>query len=207
MKNVIVSHNELQLNMFLAVTYGLQNHDFGPNLFLVNDITEREYVWKVMKSEKREGSAFGQPVFYGYINKGDFQMNDLRMGVTVCYIRDEAEKFLNNFREYQKANYVPKNQEEADTVSRIAGETGPAKPDADYAFSPFKNWHKPEEIPVNGTEYESEQVLIDVNGNRNQFAIGYYDKKDKDWVVYHSTEYLELEHMKWTYLPIQRKPA
>lgn len=120
MKNVILTHNELQLNLFLAVTYGLQNHDFGPNLFLVHDITEREYVWRIVKHTKKEGCAVqGETIFFGYVNKGDYQMNDLRLGVTVGHIRDEAEKFLANFQAYQRANYAPKTQEEANNNERI----------------------------------------------------------------------------------------
>jgi hypothetical protein len=100
MKNVILTHKELQLNLFLAVTYGLQNHDFGPNLHLVYEITERDFVWKVVEH------ATGKPLFYCYINKGDYQMNDLRLGVTVCYIRDQAETFLSDFNKFKQG--IPK---------------------------------------------------------------------------------------------------
>jgi hypothetical protein len=200
MKNVIVSHNELQLNLFHAVTYGLQNHDFGPGLFLVSDITEREYVWKVMKHTKREGAAVaGQTVFYGYINKGDFQMNDMRLGVTVCYIRDEAEKFLKNFQEYQNANYAPKTQEEVDTIERIAGN----QQSAEHLL--FTNWHTSKEIPEVDTKEEdlTEYVLIDPDGYRTDFTIGYYNTGSKEWVSREGKS-IDVDHMKWTELPLDK---
>lgn len=103
MKSVILTHKELQLNLFLAVTYGLQNHNFGEGKQLVWDITETDYVWKVVEHPTRESAAVaGKPVFFGYINKGDYQMNDIRLGVTTSHIRDKAEKFLEDYHEYLK---------------------------------------------------------------------------------------------------------
>lgn len=107
MKNCILTHNELQLNLFHAFTYGLMQANVGENLHIVFDSTEREYVWKVVHHPTKESSAVaGKPVFYHYINKGDYQMNDVRLGVTTSYLREQAEQFLSDFEKFKQG--IPK---------------------------------------------------------------------------------------------------
>lgn len=103
MKNVILTHNELQLNLFHAFTYGLMQVNVGENLHIVYDSTERDFVWKVVHHPEKEGSAVsGKPLFFHQINKGDYQMNDVRLGVTTAYLRNQAEQFLADFEKYKQ---------------------------------------------------------------------------------------------------------
>lgn len=103
MKNVILTHNELQLNLFYAVSYGLMCQQPGKNLHIVPEILEREFQWRVVRHKTKESSAVaGEPIFYFHINKGDYQMNDLRLGVTTSYLREQAEKFLEEFKAFQE---------------------------------------------------------------------------------------------------------
>jgi len=99
MKNIIITHNEIQLNLFLAVTYGMEAM-FDGKYAVIGESREREYEWRVVETHKIESSAYEKAIFYYHINKGDYQMNDLRVGVTTAYIRDEAEKFITEFRKF-----------------------------------------------------------------------------------------------------------
>lgn len=72
--------------------------------------------------------------------------------------------------------------------------------------SPFNHadWHNSDEFPSDKTgEGYSVDVLCDVNGNRKEFRVGWYDFDDKAW-QFHDTDrsWLEEKHLKWTYLPL-----
>lgn len=108
MKNVILTHNELQLNLFYAVSYGLMCQQPGKNLHIIPDVLEREFQWRVVRHKTKESSAVsGETLFYYQINKGDYQMNDIRIGVTCSYLKEQAEKFLSEFQNYIKQKNGP----------------------------------------------------------------------------------------------------
>lgn len=108
MKNVILTHNELQLNLFYAVSYGLMCQSPGKNLHIIPEVLEREFQWKVVQHPTRESSGVvGKPIFYFQINKGEYQMNDIRLGVTVSYLKEQAEKFLEEFKDFQSQQKGP----------------------------------------------------------------------------------------------------
>jgi hypothetical protein len=51
----------------------------------------------------------------------------------------------------------------------------------------------------------SEDVLVDLNGHRKDFVIGWYDHDDKEWVYRaEDTSLLEFEHGQWMYLPLAK---
>lgn len=78
----------------------------------------------------------------------------------------------------------------------------------------FTNWHTSKEKPKerlhpNGIAAEmSEDVLIDVDGNRKTFRVGFYDidfeTKGGTWTLYDEDETIDLDHMKWTELPLNK---
>lgn len=108
MKNVILTHNELQLNLFYAVSYGLQCQQPGKNLHIIPEVLERDFQWKVVRHKTRESCAVaGENVFFYQINKGAYQMNDVRLGVTIQYLREEAEKFLAELQIFLKTKGLP----------------------------------------------------------------------------------------------------
>jgi hypothetical protein len=47
-------------------------------------------------------------------------------------------------------------------------------------------------------------VLIDLNGHRKDFTVGFYDYDDEKWFFRDpdADESFEREHMKWFYLPL-----
>jgi len=57
----------------------------------------------------------------------------------------------------------------------------------------------------NGKEGYSDDVLIDVDGNRKTFVIGWYDFDENKWEVpYFLKTSIDLKHMKWMYLPLAK---
>lgn len=103
MKNVILTHKELQANLFYSLTYGLMQADIGENLHIVYDVTDTDFIWKIVVHPTKESSAVaGRPIFFHHIHKGASMMNDVRLGVTVGYLREQAEKFLADFEKFKK---------------------------------------------------------------------------------------------------------
>lgn len=77
-------------------------------------------------------------------------------------------------------------------------------------------WHTSKETPTLVFDSEglpedmSVDVLIDVDGNRKTFRVGYYDidfeTKEGTWTLYGDERIdIELDHMKWTYLPLNKE--
>lgn len=71
--------------------------------------------------------------------------------------------------------------------------------------SPFKHagWHDSTDLPSNKGDGYSVDVLCDVNGNRKDFRVGWYDFDDKKW-MFHDLDrsWLDEEHLKWASLPL-----
>jgi hypothetical protein len=68
-------------------------------------------------------------------------------------------------------------------------------------------FHKATEIPNHKKEDGySESVLIDVDGWRKNFAIGWYDLDMNKWINQdiHSQSELDQKNLKWQYLPFQK---
>jgi hypothetical protein len=74
----------------------------------------------------------------------------------------------------------------------------------------FTNWYISKDEPEMDLKEEtlSYYVLIDINGYRKQddFAIGYYNFSLKDWCLkgLDDNRRIDKDHMKWTYLPIDK---
>lgn len=71
-------------------------------------------------------------------------------------------------------------------------------------------WHDHESVPEEvihkgeGQGY-SDDVLIDMNGNRKNFTIGWFDHDDKEWKFYwEDTSMLEPKHLHWQKLPLKK---
>lgn len=73
----------------------------------------------------------------------------------------------------------------------------------------FTNWHSVNDIPGLGMPgaFYSDYVLIDRNGFRDpdDFEIGYYDLSKKEWKLKNTDKKVDLVHMKWTNLPINKE--
>lgn len=83
-----------------------------------------------------------------------------------------------------------------------------SKSESGSAMLHFTNFHTSKDIPTADEKEEglSVYVLIDRDGFRNpvDFEIGYYDISSGMWCLKHSDDTLDLDHMKWTYLPIEK---
>lgn len=82
------------------------------------------------------------------------------------------------------------------------------KPSSDELL--FTNWfnhdQNPEQAWYNGKPQEgmSEDVLIDVDGWRTTFRVGYKNIKEDKWDLYQDDVDIDLEGMKWTTLPLNK---
>lgn len=196
MKNVILTHNELQVNLFLAVSYGLSLRElpYGPKAkprFIVWDTEAHGFLWRVVEHDKMEGCAVsGETLFRYFISKDVCQMNDVRLGVTIGYLKDQAEEFLKGFYEYLE-NYWP------ETSTQSAREKNAAL-DSPVDHAGYKSLkEKPEKSRVD------DSFLIDVDGKRKNFTVGFYDTLNNDWNT-ESGDKVDLEHGKWCYLPLAK---
>lgn len=112
MKNVILTHKELQLNLFIAYTFGLSKKDLGDDLIITYEITDTDFIWKVVKRTQDlqitlDGKVIeGKPLFFHHINKEEYRMNDLRLGVICAYLEEHAIEFLSDFDKYKQG--IPK---------------------------------------------------------------------------------------------------
>lgn len=109
MKSVIADFKELQVNLFYAITNGMQER--GPlgsdgDLHIIPEITREELQWRVMRHPTAAGCAVeGQLVHEYTIPRGFSQLNDIRLGVITSYLRDQARRFLEEVS--AKFNVVP----------------------------------------------------------------------------------------------------
>lgn len=55
-----------------------------------------------------------------------------------------------------------------------------------------------------GDSGESDRVLIDLEGDRTEFIIGYYDFIEKDWWDDNGGGIIVDENMRWMYLPLAK---
>ncbi len=94
---------------------------------------------------------------------------------------------------------------ERDFMLREAQGKVPQQPKEDEVrISPFDHggYFTSNDTPSPMSEGESYQVLIDLDGRRKTYSIGHYDFKEEKWIVYNNKELFNLEHMRWTTLPI-----
>lgn len=107
MKSVIADFKELQVNLFYAITNGMQERGpLGPDgdLHIIPEITREELQWRVMRHPTAAGCAVeGQLVHEFRMHRGYSQLNDVRFGVITSYLRGQAERFLKEVDEkFQK---------------------------------------------------------------------------------------------------------
>jgi hypothetical protein len=86
---------------------------------------------------------------------------------------------------------------------------------AEETESPFNHggWHNSTEFPKpnykewvdEGGPTYSEDVLIDIDGYRKRFRVGWYDFEDKQWNLYDlETGTFEVDNLRWTCIPLAR---
>jgi len=67
------------------------------------------------------------------------------------------------------------------------------------------SWHNGNELPpaLEGQDY-SESVLVDPDGRRKDFYIGWYDHDCKKWMFQCEDQVQHDEHLKWQDLPFDK---
>lgn len=74
----------------------------------------------------------------------------------------------------------------------------------------FTDETKPKEAErLSEKQGHSEDVLIDIDGWRKEFRVGWYDHERDIWYLHDKSmeKYIERARMKWTYLPIYKGPV
>lgn len=68
----------------------------------------------------------------------------------------------------------------------------------------FDIWHQATELPDHSGEEDSysDDVLIDLDGNRETFRVGWYDFDEHAWMLYDTDSAVIDEYAKWRYLPL-----
>jgi len=61
-----------------------------------------------------------------------------------------------------------------------------------------------DQLPPRNESGESDQVLIDLEGDRTEFIIGCYDFISKEWVQDNGNGIIIDDHMRWMYLPLAK---
>lgn len=180
--NLTHSHKDLQFNILAAVVEGLSASGIaGKGRFITyRSLDDSEFSIELWKSATKSENGDGKLIHRHTINKGDYQMNDIRLGVTMRYIADHCKKFISEIKEYQ---------EEGLTL--------------EY---PVFNFRPMSEIPeLNPKQTDTSfDVLIDLDGWRKDFYIGCYHTDFKEWrLKKEDTDDFEIDfkHGRWTYLP------
>lgn len=122
-------------------------------------------------------------------------MNDIRLGIMSRYLEDQAWKF---FKEIPDTIILQRSTMEniLDPVNRTSDEDG-------RSALHFTNFHSMDEHPeeVNGEGY-TDDVLIDIDGKRETFRVGWYDPERDQWYLHDKKEHVELDVALWCHLPL-----
>lgn len=162
----------------------------------------------VVVSRAASESDLESILYYGKVIKIHFAPNkltyDLEFGVSI----DETEKkrYVTRIHNIDSGLCVPiearaemirKESEFVNTEHDLFRHGGWD----DSTKHPGRNYN---EWKDDGRPEYSVDVLIDLDGNRKVFRVGYYDFNSKKWIVYdqNQAEYLEVDHMKWTSIPL-----
>lgn len=107
MKNVILTHKELQANMFVAFADAMCNtYRTPPGYFLTWSHSNTSFAFELWQSAT-EASDGKRILIYDEMSKGDSEVNDVRLGVMAPYFRDHSSKFLKQVEEWFSKNIGP----------------------------------------------------------------------------------------------------
>src|SRR5688572_13762622 len=89
------SHKELQFMIFHAVVEGLRSAELtGRGLFISYQSQDSDFELQLWKAASAAELGNGKLLHSYKVNKGDYQMNDIRLGVMVKHIAQHCEKFV-----------------------------------------------------------------------------------------------------------------
>lgn len=89
------SQKELQYCIFAAVVEGLCAADLtGRGYFITMGSDDSNYSIELWASATKSENGDGRKLHSVYVNKGDYQMNDVRLGVVLKYVAEHARQFV-----------------------------------------------------------------------------------------------------------------
>lgn len=94
MKNVILTHNELQMNLFAAFAEGVCEGFQLPKGYFLKWIDDERF-FNLQLCDSNANKLFSYP-----IGKGEYQMNDVRLGVRVTYLKWQGQEFVRGVEEW-----------------------------------------------------------------------------------------------------------
>jgi len=98
--NLTYSHKELQRHFFAAVVSGMNAVLQKRGYFITFSVTDDSLTYEFWKATSVAENADGYKIDSHQVNTGDYQMNDIRLGVMTRYLEDEAEKFMNRVEQH-----------------------------------------------------------------------------------------------------------
>jgi len=102
MKNVILSFNELQLNMFLSFAEGLRRGLEIPKGYFFtpqHDKHKDEFSFEVWKSATKPEHGDAKCILKHTFSTGEYQMNDHRLGVLIAFMSNQSLYFMEKLRD------------------------------------------------------------------------------------------------------------
>lgn len=91
--NLTYSHKELQFHLFAAITFGFQAA-IAKGYFLTFESTNDSFIWKVFKSATAPENGDAKELYSYPVNRGVYQLNDVRLGIMSKYMEDQCWRFL-----------------------------------------------------------------------------------------------------------------
>lgn len=98
--NLTYSHKELQWHFFAAVVSGMNATLQKRGYFISFSVSDDSLTFEFWKAASVAENGDGFKIDSHSVNKGDYQMNDIRLGVMTRYLEDEAEKFMKRVELY-----------------------------------------------------------------------------------------------------------
>jgi hypothetical protein len=151
-------------------------------------------------------------IFY---QTGDLKTVDYRL-VVVNHQEGEVEEDLLRKAAAQVEAWFPKNHPESNGLGIVPKATV-GEPIIQVDINSSKSFtiggiYRDCEIPSLENDEKSVDVLIDIDGYRTTFRVGYYDMKMKRWELYDKTrliDLIDLDDMRWQHINIEnlKKPV
>jgi hypothetical protein len=104
MKNVIFTHNELQMSLFLSFVEGLRYHKIPKGYFIAYDTEGEYFAFMLFRSATKPENGDAKELIRHKISKGDYQMNDVRPTIVIKYLSEMAHHFTNEVNSFLSKN-------------------------------------------------------------------------------------------------------
>ncbi len=189
MDSLIISSKALRVAIFAAFSWNLRIGQWRVD----HIVGEKGYfIWKLYKPT---GNTYPHDVEYlmdelknpvsYHISKDELQLTSLNPELITRCLSEHFERF----------KLWPAITEQKENAHEESYQT---------------NWHPLESVPTSPVKSDdhtddqyTDDVLIDIDGNRKFFHVGWFDHSELKWMFKDEvTPTIDLEHGKWCYLPM-----